>query len=189
MPSATPRELAAAILECIDAGARVINLSLALAQPSTNGERSLEEALNHALKRGVIVVAAAGNQGTIGSSVITRHPWVTSVVACDMRGRPMNESNLGGSIGRRGSGAPGDGITSLGAHGEALTLSGTSVAVPFVTGATALLWSAFPSATAAEIKLAMSGPSRPRRASVVPPLLDAAASYQLLLAGSREAVN
>ena len=184
MPSATPGELAVAILECIEAGARVINLSLALAQPSSNGERSLEEALNHALKRGVIVVAAAGNQGTVGSSVITRHPWVTPVVACDMRGRPLNESNLGASIGRRGLRAPGDSITSLGAHGQALTLSGTSVAVPFVTGAIALLWSAFPSATAAEIKLALSEPSRPRRASLVPPLLDAAASYQLLLAGS-----
>ena len=75
--------LAAAIIECIDAGARVINLSLALAQPSTNGEQSLEEALNQAVKRGVIVVAAAGNQGTLGSSAITRHPWVIPVVACD----------------------------------------------------------------------------------------------------------
>jgi subtilisin family serine protease len=39
MPSATPLELAAAIIECIDFGARVINLSLALAQPSTKEER------------------------------------------------------------------------------------------------------------------------------------------------------
>ena len=158
MPSATPKELAAAIIECIDAGARVINLSLALAQPSTRGEQSLEEALNQAVRRGVIVVAAAGNQGTIGSSAITRHPWVIPVVACDIRGRPMNESNLGGSIGRRGLRAPGDGITSLGAEGQSLTLGGTSVAVPFVTGATALLWSAFPSATAAHIKLAVTRP-------------------------------
>src|SRR5262245_26575246 len=36
MPSATPKELAAAIVECIDAGARIINLSLALAAPSIN---------------------------------------------------------------------------------------------------------------------------------------------------------
>src|SRR6476646_7491125 len=42
MPSATPQELAAAIIECIDAGARVINLSLALAQPSAKGEQALE---------------------------------------------------------------------------------------------------------------------------------------------------
>jgi subtilisin family serine protease len=181
VPSATPEALAAAIVECIDAGARIINLSVALAQPSTTGEQSLEDALNQAVKRGVIVVAAAGNQGTLGSSVITRHPWVIPVVACNARGRPMNESNLGSSIGRRGLRAPGDGITSLGAEGPSLTLGGTSVAAPFVTGATALLWSAFPAATAAHIKLAVTQTSTLRRASVVPPLLDAAAAYQVLL--------
>jgi subtilisin family serine protease len=181
MPSATPQELAAAIIECIDAGARVINLSLALAHPSTKGERSLEEAVNRALVRGVIVVAAAGNQGTLGSSTITRHPWVIPVVACDLRGRPMNQSNLGSSIGRRGLTAPGDVITSLSTEGQPLTLGGTSVAVPFVIGTVALLWSEFPAATAAQIKLAIFQASAPRRASVVPPLLDAAAAYHILL--------
>ena len=67
MPNATPRELAAAIIECIDAGARVINLSLALVQPSVKGEQALQEALDHALKRGAIVVAAAGNQGSLAA--------------------------------------------------------------------------------------------------------------------------
>lgn len=181
MPSATPLELAAAIIECVDAGARVINLSLALAQPSAKGEQALEEALNQALRRGVLVVAAAGNQGTLGSSAITRHAWVIPVVACDLRGRPMNESNLGSSIGRRGLSAPGDSITSLGSEGQLLTLGGTSVAVPFVTGAIALLWSEFPTATAAQIKLAITQATTLRRASVVPPLLDAAAAYQILL--------
>jgi len=181
MPSATPKELAAAIIECIDAGARVINLSLALAQPSTKGEHALEEALNLAVRRSVIVVVAAGNQGTLGSSAITRHPWVIPVVACDLRGRPTNESNLGSSIGRRGLSAPGDAITSLSTEGQPLTLGGTSVAVPFVTGAIALLCSEFPTATAAQIKLAITLASTSRRASVVPPLLDAAAAYQILL--------
>lgn len=181
MPSATPEELAAAISDCIAAGARVINLSLALAQPSTKGEQAFEDALHLAIRRDVIVVAAAGNQGTLGSSAITRHPWVIPVVACDLLGRPLNESNLGSSIGRRGLTAPGDGITSLGAEGQSLTLGGTSVAVPFVTGAIALLWSQFPTASAAEIKLAISQASAPRRASVVPPLLDAARAYQSLV--------
>lgn len=181
MPSATPQELAAAVLECVDAGARVINLSLALAQPSTKGEQALDEAFNHALRRGTLIVAAAGNQGTLGSSVITRHPWVIPVVACDLRGYPINESNLGGTIGTRGLSAPGESITSLGAAGQALTLGGTSMAVPFVTGAIALLWSEFPIATAAQIKLAVTQTSTPRRASVVPPLLDAESAYQLLL--------
>jgi subtilisin family serine protease len=184
MPSATPLELAAAIIESINAGARVINLSLGLAQPSTKGEQALDEALNHAVRRGVIVVAAAGNQGTLGSSAITRHPWVIPVVACDLTGRPTNESNLGSSIGKRGLRAPGDGITSLGAERHSLTLGGTSVAVPFVTGTIALLWSEFPTATAAQIKLAMTQASISQRASVVPPLLNAEAAYQILLAAN-----
>jgi hypothetical protein len=39
----------------------------------------------------VLIVAAAGNQGTIGGTVITGHPWVIPVVAW----KPVNESNLG----------------------------------------------------------------------------------------------
>jgi hypothetical protein len=54
LPSAKPEELARAILACVEAGARVINLSLALAQPTTNGEQALEEALDQTVKRGVL---------------------------------------------------------------------------------------------------------------------------------------
>lgn len=180
MPSATPEELAVAIIDCIDADARVMNLSVALAQPSSKGERQLEEALDYAAKRRVIVVAASGNQGTVGSSAITRHPLVIPVVACDIQGRPINQSNLGSSIGRRGLCAPGDNITSLGAEGKPLKLGGTSVSAPFVTGAIALLWSAFPDASAAEIKLAMTQGNMLRRNTIVPPLLDAWAAYQVI---------
>jgi subtilisin family serine protease len=180
MPSATPEELAQAILDCIDAGARVLNMSAALAQPSMKNERALEEVLDQAARRGVIVVAAAGNQGTLGSTAITCHPWVIPVVGYDLQGRPMNHSNLGNSIGRRGLGAPGNQITSLGAEGRPLTLGGTSVAAPFVTGAIALLWSEFPTATATEIKLAAMHARIPRRTTVVPPLLDAWAAYQTM---------
>ena len=180
MPSATPEELAKAVIETIDAGARVMNLSVALALPSSKGERELEEALDYAAKRGVIAVAASGNQGTIGSSAITRHPWIIPVVACDNQGRPISLSNLGSSIGRQGLCAPGDDITSLGAEGKPLTFGGTSVAAPFVTGAIALLWSAFPDATAAEIKLAVIQSHVQRRITVVPPLLDAWAAYQAI---------
>lgn len=184
MPSATPDELAEAIIDCINAGARVINLSAALAQPSTKGERELEQALDYAVRRGAIVVAAAGNQGTVGSSAITRHPWVIPVVACDIVGRPISYSNLGSSIGRWGLSAPGDNITSLGTEGKPLTFSGTSAAAPFVTGAIALVWSEFPNANAARIKLAVTQASLVRRNSVVPPLLDAWGAYQGMKARS-----
>ena len=93
----------------------------------------------------------------------------------------MNESNLGSSIGRRGLSAPGGAITSLGAVGKPLTLGGTSVATPFVTGAIALLWSAFPTATAAQVKFAVTQAYASRRTTVVPPLLNAWAAYQFMV--------
>src|SRR5512142_3147740 len=124
MPSATPDETATAIAECVDAGARVVNLSVAVASPSPNKEKKLEEALSYAAHRGAIVVAAAGNQGTIGSWAITRHVWVIPVAACDLRGQPLAPSNLGASIGRRGLMAPGEAVTSLGTPGESVTSGG-----------------------------------------------------------------
>jgi subtilisin family serine protease len=181
IPSATPQQLASAIIECIDAGARLVNLSAALAQvPSASGEHVLGQALDYAAHRGVIVVAAAGNQGLIGSTVITRHPWVIAVIACDRRGRPLKESNLGNSIGRRGLSAPGEDITSLGPGGDAVRAGGTSVAAPFVTGAIALSWSEFPNASAGAIRLAVTQAHEPRHPSVVPALLNAGAIHARL---------
>jgi len=179
MPSASPEELATAITETISAGAKVINLSAALTNPSSRGEHQLEQALDYAAQRGVLVVAAAGNQSTVGSSAITRHPWVIPVTSCDAQGRPTRESNLGSSIGRWGLAAPGENIVSLGADGKSQTSAGTSTAAPFVTGTIALLWSGFPSAGAAQIKLAVTQAGKPRR-TIAPPLLDAWAAYETM---------
>lgn len=186
MPSATPEELASAIVDSVNAGARLLNLSAALAQPSPRGQRQLEEALNYTARRGVIAVAAAGNQGTVGSSAITRHRAVIPVAACDLQGGPLSESNLGSSIGRRGLSAPGEGVTSLGTNGKPRSFDGTSAATPFVTGAIALLWSEFPRASASEVRLAVTRARAVPRNSIVPPLLDAWAAHQAMAAaGSR----
>jgi hypothetical protein len=61
----------------------------------------LEEAFNQTARRGVIVVAAAGNHGSVGSSAITKHPWVIPVVADDFHGGPMDQSNLGSFLSSR----------------------------------------------------------------------------------------
>ena len=92
----------------------------------------------------------------------------------------MGHSNFGVSIGRRGLGAPGANVTSLGADGEYLTLTGTSVAAPFVTGAIALLWSEFPAATSAQIKFSVTQAYAAKRTSIVPPLLNAWEAYRFM---------
>jgi len=173
MPAATPEQLARAVLECVEAGARVVNLSLALVRPSQPGEKELGQALDTAAQRGVLVVAAAGNQGSIGSSALTRHPWVIPVAGCDLRGAPLRLSNLGASIGQRGLAAPATNVASLAPDGSRISASGTSVSAPLVTGAIALLWSEFPRASAGEIKRAVVGARYGRRAQIAPPLLDA----------------
>jgi subtilisin family serine protease len=180
VPSATVTELAAALVECVDAGARVVNLSLAPPGPSTCGHHELEDALDYAALRNVIVVAAAGNQGSVGSSPITRHPCVIPVVAYDRQGRPMGLSNLGRTIGARGLGGPGDQVPGLAPTGGPVVSGGTSIAAPFITGAIALLWSEFPSAFGFEIRLALRN-TRAGCARLVPPLLDAWSAYQQLV--------
>jgi subtilisin family serine protease len=167
IPSATPEELAMAIIGCIEAGARLLNLSAALAQvASAKGERALAQALDYASARGVIVVAASGNQGTVGSTAITRHPAVIPVIACDRRGRPLSLSNLGSSIGRRGLSAPGSDV-------KGLPSGGTSVAAPFVTGTLGLVWSEFFDASASQLRSAVTQAHAQRRPTVVPTLLNA----------------
>jgi subtilisin family serine protease len=184
VPEATAEDLAAAIIRVVDAGARVINLSVELDQPSRQGDQALTEALDYAAHQGVIAVVAAGNQRALNGSTITRHSCVVPVVAFDGNARPLSDTNLGKSLGQLGLGAPGEGFVSLSPNHQMRALSGTSVASPFVAGAIALLWSEFPNATSAEVKLAILQSSGKQRRTVIPPLLDAWAAF-LTMSNSR----
>jgi subtilisin family serine protease len=97
----------------------------------------------------------------------------------------MEVSNLSRSGGTRGVRAPGERVTSLGARGEPLVLSGSSVAAPFVTGVLALLWSMFPGASASELRHAATSASVSGRRTLVPPLLNAKTAYQHMVLALR----
>jgi len=184
-PRASAETLGEAIFECVDAGVRVINLSVAAVGRSGARERALRAALDYAMQNGVLVVAAAGNLGRVGGSAITAHPWVTAVVGLNARGRPLPASDLGPLIARHGLSAPGEDIVSLSSDGRAVRGTGTSVAAPLVTGAIALLYSEFPTAPAAAVRWTLSMP-QVRRRSLVPPKLDAWGAYlQLREMGNR----
>jgi subtilisin family serine protease len=177
-PKASQRELGEAVLACINAGVHVINLSLTQATALTVEACELRAALDSAARAGVLVVAAAGNEAVIGGSAITRHPWVIPVAACDLVGRPLDQSNLGNSIARNGLSAPGDRITGLGPNGTSQTISGTSAAAPFVTGTIALLLSEFPHIRSADLRFAITHSSGKRPNQLTPPLLDAWSVYR-----------
>jgi subtilisin family serine protease len=177
--TASVEDVADALVDCVNNGARIVNLSAATGEPTTRVVRHLRHALDHVARRGAIVVAAAGNQGTLGTSEITRHPGVIPVVAYDLQGQPMRQSNFGRSTARWGLGAPGEMIVSLVPSGSSVApQSGTSFSTAFVTGTIALLWSQFPTAGAARLRHAMSAGHR--RTAVVPPLMDAEAAFRAL---------
>jgi subtilisin family serine protease len=179
-PSATPEELANAVIETVDAGAQVINLSLGLSSSSLTVYDKLQQAYDYALHKGVIIVVAAGNQGNIGNISLINHQWLILVSACDEDGRLDPMSNFGPSIGNRGLMAPGVNIRSTFAGGQYIQMSGTSFAAPFVTGGIALLWSIFPNATSAAIINSITTGISFKRRSIIPPLLNVEAAWNKL---------
>jgi subtilisin family serine protease len=182
IPSATPEELSDAIIETVDVGARIINLSLGLSTSSLVVYDKLQQAYDYALQKGVIIVVAAGNQGNIGNTSLINHQWLIPVSACDGNGRLDPTSNFGPSIGNRGLMAPGVNIKSTYPAGQHAYMSGTSFAAPFVTGTIALLWSLFPKVTAADVVYSIRTATLINRA-LIPPVLNAEAAFKILKNG------
>jgi subtilisin family serine protease len=179
-PSATPEELSNAIIETVDAGAKIINLSLGLSTSSLTVYDSLQQAYDYAMQKGVLIVVAAGNQGNIGNTSLINHHWLIPVAACGENGQLDPLSNFGASIGNRGLMAPGVNIRSTYPEGQYAQMNGTSFAAPFVTGAIALLWSLFPNFTSAAIKRSITTGTAFKRRSIIPPLLNAEAALKIL---------
>jgi subtilisin family serine protease len=139
-------------------GARIVNASW--------GGPSFSQALYGAIKRagdrGVMVVAAAGNEGA-NSDVKPDYPAafdlpnVVSVAATDRSDQLLDFSNFGAKS--VDLAAPGDDVYStvptLSDPSGYASFSGTSMAAPFVSGAAALYLSKFPQASVDQIKAAL----------------------------------
>jgi subtilisin family serine protease len=86
-------DLARAITEIVEAGARVVNISGGELSGATEPEPLLSRAFDLCVARDVLVVAAAGNDGCACSHIPASAPTVLAVGAVDHGGRPMGFSN------------------------------------------------------------------------------------------------
>ncbi|GGL10673.1 peptidase S8 [Sphaerisporangium melleum] len=128
--------LAQAIRQAADLGAQVMNISI-----QTTDQPDLRAAVDYALAKDVVIVAAAGNlkkeDGTPAAAYPASYPGVLSVGSAGPDGRRTDFSN---SVTPISVIAPGQDITSTWpGRTYRQDLDGTSFAAPFVAGVAALV--------------------------------------------------
>jgi len=157
-------------------GIRVINISLGAPAHEPYRRDPLAQAAYAAWKSGIVVCAAAGNDGPESGTIATPgvHPEIITVGASDCRGSVDRRDDGVASFSSRGPTidnvpkpdivAPGVSITSTAARksllsllqgrksSDYITLSGTSMATPIVSGIAALMLQADPGLSPADVK-------------------------------------
>lgn len=183
-PVLTADDLADVLREVMDEDVSIINMSVGVSGGTGRQSPKLIAAFDEARRRNVLLIGASGNQGLMDVNALFRHPWVIPVAGCRHDGSIEASSNIGIWVSQHGLLAPGAGVFSTAAGGGYRRMSGTSVAAPFVTGVAALLWSLYPDTTAEELHHALLRSDRPRT-SVLPLMIDAEASWEILENNSR----
>jgi thermitase len=128
-----------------DQGCQIISMSLGGPQSSA----VIDDAVKNAMSKGSLVVAAMGNDNSERPSYPAAAPGVMAVGATTSGDVRSSFSNFGKHI---SVGAPGSDILSTVPGGGYKSLSGTSMACPHTAGLAALVKSANPSFTAAQLK-------------------------------------
>ena len=134
-------DLARAVNQAAAAGAHIINISGG--EPVTHGSAApiLFDAIRRCQERGILIVAATGNEGCRCLHVPAALPSVLAVGAMNGQGGPLDFSNWGDAYRAQGVLAPGESIPGAIPGGGLAVGTGTSFAAPIVTGIAALLMS------------------------------------------------
>jgi len=155
-------ELAEGIMTAVKDGAQVISMSIGYSAPSG----VVRAALQYAYSRGAVLVASSGNSGQNDEkhdhgwspvSFPADYPGVLSVAAVDEDGTTASFSsgNLSVQVA-----APGDNVPAQGNDGQYYTVDGTSPACALVAGVAALIKSAYPKISPAQVMEAITSTAK-----------------------------
>ena len=136
---------AAAIVYAADNGASVINMSWGSEQVSF----VIQDAVDYAHARGVVLVGAAGNSQKAAAIFPAAYRHVIAVASTEQHQRRFYQSNFGASV---DIAAPGNVILSTQIDNQYRLLTGTSMAAPHVAGVAALMLSKRPALTHEEVR-------------------------------------
>lgn len=126
-------DLLTAINWCIDKRMHVVNMSFGMEKVS----ESLGQAVQIAHRKGIVMIAASGNKGNrVRIDYPACYPETIGVGSISANGRVSTFTNIGKGIDLL---APGEKILSSWLMSSKREMSGTSMAVPHVTGTIALL--------------------------------------------------
>lgn len=124
--------LAQGIVAAVDAGANLINISMG----SFGDSVLVRNAIEYAAQNGVLIVAAAGNNGINQVAYPAANDGVIAVGSVDAIGSHLDFSNSGSEI---DIAAPGYGVNAAWTENQAVSVSGTSFSSPIVAGAIAAI--------------------------------------------------
>jgi len=141
-------DLAAGIIFAAASGARVINVSGGIPEPSV----ILQIAVSYAIERGCLVVGSAGNLLATGASAPQYpcgFPGVLCVGATSNEDLPLPGTARGEWVAMA---APGQAVPTTVVGGGYGTATGTSPAAAMVSGAAAMVWSMDPTQSASQVR-------------------------------------
>jgi hypothetical protein len=142
--SASYSDVANGIIYAADRGARVINISLG----GSSASSTLQTAIDYAWNKGVVIVASAGNSGNSLPNYPGACNHVVAVSATQQSDALASWSSYGSFVSLA---APGVGIWTCNTNGAYAAWSGTSFSSPIVAGVAALIASANPALSNAQI--------------------------------------
>lgn len=153
----TPINLSEVIKYAVDAGARVINCSIGIENPTVDELKALREGVEYAADHDVVIVASAGNWGVDNdqnefypANFSREFKNVISVGASTRRDQVWKHSQFG--LKSVDLFAPGEDILIAAKSGIYLVSEGTSEAAPIVAGVVALMRQVNPNLSAFEVK-------------------------------------
>lgn len=151
-------EVAAALDYAAANGARVINMSFGADVFGPEGDKIVNTAIDNAYKRGVLLVASAGNSDSSRPHYPAAYPNVMAVASTNGEDLKTGHSSFGPWV---DIAAPGTDIVTTDLGDEYIATAGTSFSAPYVAAVAALLFAHRPELTHIKVRAILENTTDP----------------------------